>query len=251
MTSIGLWALMMLPAQITHPLHYQYEVVAEYPHDESAFTQGLVLQDGKLYESTGQYGQSELREVDLATGAVLRNRPLPKNYFGEGIEYLDGKLFQLTWQEKTAIVYRASDFQPLGQFRYSGEGWGITEVDGDLIVSDGTSTLRRYDANTFRLKSRLKVMQSGRELNHLNELEMVGGVLYANVWHSNYIAMIDLQTGQVVGIVDLTRLNPINGIFQREKVLNGTAYDEKTGHLLVTGKNWPKLYEIKLTAPSN
>lgn len=244
----GSWETHVEAGDIVHPQRYTYELVAQYPHDERAFTQGLVYSEGKIYEGTGQYGRSELREVDLKTGGVVRLRKLPNECFGEGIAMYDGKLIQLTWQEQVAFVFRPSDFQHLATNRYAGEGWGITVMGDEYIVSDGTSTLRFYDAKTFRLLRRVKVRQSGRELSQLNELEYVDGVVYANVWHSDYIAMIDPKTGDVTGLIDLTNLNPTRGPlqFDREKCLNGIAYNETAGTLYVTGKNWPKLYEIRL-----
>ncbi len=234
--------------EIIHPERVAYELVNTYPHDESAFTQGLIYVDEKLYEGTGQYGQSELREVELNTGKPLRIRKLPREYFGEGIAYYDNQIIQLTWQEQVAFSFKPSNFDYLGAKKYTGEGWGITVIDDEYVVSDGTSTLRFYDAKTFRFTRKLKVRQSGREVSQLNELEYIDGRIYANVWHSDYILIINPDDGQVTGLIDLTQINPVRGPFQfdREKCLNGIAYNQKSGTLYVTGKNWPKLYEIRL-----
>ena len=224
---------------------YGYEVLNRYPHDTSAFTEGLEYVGGALYESTGLYGSSTLRQVDLRTGTVLRSVSLASQYFGEGATVFGGKIYQLTWQSQTAFVYDAATFAPLGQFFYTGEGWGLTHDARYLIMSDGTSQIRFVDPGNFQTVRTISVRdQQGSPLTNINELEYINGEIYANVWLTDRVARIDPSTGLVVAWIDFTGLLPAG---TSADVLNGIAYDSATTHLLVTGKLWPYLFEVRLT----
>lgn len=224
---------------------YRYNVINTYPHDRNAFTQGLVLLDGKLYESTGLYGSSTLREVDLTSGTVLRSVAVPSQFFAEGMTVFQGKIFQLTWQSQTGFIYDPGTFNLLGQFSYTGEGWGLTHDAQHLIMSDGTDQIRFLDPVTFQVVNAIHVRDDqGRPVTKVNELEYIGGEIYANIWQTNWIARIDPVTGGVVAWIDLTGLLPAG---TQADVLNGIAYDGASGHLLVTGKFWPSLFAITLS----
>jgi glutamine cyclotransferase len=223
-----------------------YEVVNTFPHDPNSFTQGLVYRDGSLYESAGEYGKSSLRKVELQTGRVVQQTAVPPKYFAEGLALLNGKLYQLTWQEHTGFVYDAGTFQKLDEFYVDGDGWGLTTDGESLILSDGTNQIRFLDPATFRVRRTISVLFNNRPLTELNELEYVKGEIYANVWHTDRIARIDPKSGALLGWVDLSGLLPAAERSSREAVLNGIAYDESGGRLFVTGKLWPKLFEIKL-----
>jgi glutamine cyclotransferase len=224
----------------------EYTVVERYPHDPSAYTQGLVLVGDVLYESTGQYGESQIRRIDRATGRVLSQRRLAPSRFGEGLAYLDGKLYQLTWKAGVAYVYDAVSLTPLDSFAYEGEGWGLT-TDGDLLImSDGTATLRFRDPATFDVVREVVVTDGGSPLAQLNELESVRGVLYANVYGSDWIVAIDPATGVLLEWLDLAELYPERERPPGTDVLNGIAFDSTTGHFFVTGKLWPTLFELRL-----
>jgi glutamine cyclotransferase len=228
---------------------YGYEVVRTYPHDPHAFTEGLFLRDGYLYESTGLRGASTIRKVVLETGQVESGRSLPRQYFGEGIIDWKDKLIQLTWQNQVGFIYGIDDFAPRGQFEYAGEGWALTRDDQKIIMSDGTSRLRFLDPETLKEIGGVVVTDEGKPVEQLNELEWVKGEIYANIWQSDRIARIDPATGKVTGWIDLTGLLPPEDQPGTD-VLNGIAYDAKTDRLIVTGKEWPRLYEIKLV-PKN
>ncbi len=228
------------------PPTYSYEVIATYPHDPEAFTQGLVFHDGGLYEGTGRWGESTLREVALESGAVLRSRALEDQYFGEGITLFNDKIFQLTWQEQTGFVYDRATFEPLQSFTYPHEGWGITHDEARLIVSDGTATIRYWDPATLQEIGRVSVRDDQGPVNRLNELEYVDGEIWANIWLTDRIARISPETGDVVGYIDLTGLLDTSKLTQPADVLNGIAYDPATGRLFVTGKLWPSLFEIRV-----
>jgi glutamine cyclotransferase len=225
---------------------YTYQVVDSYPHDPNAFTQGLVYVDGVLFEGTGRYGQSSLREVDLETGQVQRQIELPEQFFGEGITLLDDRIFQLTWQSQQGFVYDAETFQQLATFTYPTEGWGLTHDGTRLLMSDGTSTLYFLDPQSLQETGRVSVRYGNQPVLRLNELEYIDGEVYANIWQTNTIVRIDPQTGQVVGVIDLTGLLSPADITQPIDVLNGIAYDAANDRLFVTGKLWPKLFEIDL-----
>jgi len=224
---------------------YGYTVVRTYPHDPTAFTQGLQYVDGFLYEGTGQNGQSSIRKVNLETGVVLQRRDLAKEHFGEGITVWNDEVYQLTWQSGIGFVYDRQTFAPKRTFRYTGEGWGLTRDADGLIMSDGTGTLRFVDPATFAERRRVKVTAAGAAVPRLNELEYVKGEIFANVWTTDEVARIDPATGRVTGWVDLGHL-----LTDRERastdVMNGIAYDAAGDRLFVTGKWWPKLFEVRL-----
>jgi glutaminyl-peptide cyclotransferase len=239
---IGVWA----SGRDGPPQVYIAQVVNEYPHDADAYSQGLIFVDGALYEGTGKYGRSALRRVDLKTGQVQQQVRLGDRVFGEGITAWGDTIVQLTWKSNVGMVYDRKTFELRQKFRYSGEGWGITQDGRNLIVSDGTSTLRFLDPKSFRVVRRLSVRSGGNRIRHLNELEFVNGEILANVWYKDYIVRISPRSGEVTGYFDLSRLWPQNQRPDKEAVLNGIAYDEAGKRLFVTGKNWPRLYEIRL-----
>ncbi len=231
---------------------YAVEVVAEYPHDSTAFSQGLVARGDRLLEGTGQYGESTLREVDLKTGKVLRQVKLPDSVFGEGITEFEGKIYQLTWKRGLAYVYDSKTLKYEKTLRYSGEGWGLTHDGRHLIMSDGTATLKFLNPETFRVVKTLKVRDGRFTIRELNELEFVNGEIWANVWHRDYIARIDPATGRVRSWLDLRKQRPSSVRNLEEAVLNGIAVEPTSGRLFVTGKDWPVLYEIRVaTVPQS
>lgn len=233
---------------------YGYRVVKLYPHDRRLFTQGLVYEDGFVYEGTGLYGQSAIYKRDLQTGKTVKMLRLPEKYFGEGITLFGDKLIQLTWQSNVGFVYKKDTFTPLSEFKYTGEGWGLTQDGKRLILSDGTSILRFLDPNTFAETGRIQVRDQGRPVEFINELEFIpaaplrvgDGSVYANIWRTERIAIIDPQTGRVTGWIDLSGLFPPPTDDEDDRVLNGIAWLPQTKHLLVTGKLWPRMYEIEL-----
>jgi glutamine cyclotransferase len=225
---------------------YTYQVVNTYPHDPDAFTQGLVFEDGFLYEGTGRYGRSALRKVDLHTGNVLQSRELAQQYFGEGVTIYGNRIIQLTWRSHVGFIYDKGSFDLLQNFTYLNEGWGITHDGTHLIMSTGTSKLYFLNPETFKKKGQVTVYDSHGPVTSLNELEYVRGEIYANVWQTDRIARIDPGTGQVVGWIDLTGLLSPDDHSDPVDVLNGIAYDAADDRLFVTGKLWPKLFEIKL-----
>lgn len=233
-------------ANTAAPVKYGYEIVHIYPHDPGAFTQGLVFINGKLYEGTGQEGRSSLREVDLQTGHVLKKLDVPEPYFAEGIALLNNKIYQLTWQHQVGFIYNADTFEQVGKFNYSGEGWGLTTDGHSLILSDGSNRIRFLDPDSFQVTKTIAVVDGNLPVNELNELEYVNGEIYANIWHDNRIVTIDPQTGHINGWIDLTGLLPPGDVQDEEAVLNGIAYDQPGNRLFVTGKLWPRLFEIKL-----
>ncbi|MGD0630585.1 MAG: glutaminyl-peptide cyclotransferase [Terracidiphilus sp.] len=224
-----------------------YQVIHAYPHDTQAFTQGLIYLDGHLYESAGEYGKSSLRMEDLDTGGLLKFDDVPAKYFAEGLTDWGNTLIQLTWREHLALVYDRATFRFLHTLPYTGEGWGLTHDDKSIIFSDGTPALRFLDPTTFHEQRRITVKDHGKPVTYLNELEYIHGQIYANIWHTDRIARIDPATGRVLGWIDLTGLltaadRPSNP----EGVLNGIAWDPVHDRLFVTGKLWPKLFEIKV-----
>ena len=228
---------------------YGYRVLQAFPHDRRAFTQGLVMTDGVLYEGTGLNGRSSLRRVDLETGAVLQSRELPRQYFGEGITVLGSNIIQLTWRSGVGFIYDRDTFARQRTFTYPAEGWGLTTDGTHLIASDGTATLRFLDPETFAEKRRLTVIDQAGPVTRLNELEYVQGRIFANVWQTERIAIIDAQSGRVTGWLDLSGLLPPEERTRSVDVLNGIAYDVRSGRLYVTGKLWPRLFEIELVPP--
>jgi glutamine cyclotransferase len=227
---------------------YTYRTVNVFPHDPTAFTQGLVYQDGVFYEGTGLRGQSTLRRVDSATGQVLQGIRLPDQYFGEGIAILGDRLFQITWQENVGFIYDKDSFDLMGTWNYEGEGWGLATDGQRLIMSDGTNELRFLDPDTLGELGRVRVVDGeGQPVTRLNELEWVEDEVWANVWQTDLIARIDPATGRLLAWIDLAGLLPEQDrAAQRVDVLNGIAYDAATGRLFVTGKWWPKVFEIEL-----
>ena len=225
---------------------YGYEVVNTFPHDPDAYTQGLVYHEGKLLESTGRQGKSSLRNVELETGKVLKQVDVPNPYFAEGITLLNGKIYQLTWQHQTGFIYDAATFKKLGEFTYQGEGWGLTNDGSSLILSDGTDRIRFLDPSTFKVQKTLAVLDKSVPVARLNELEFIRGEIYANVWTEDRIARIDAKSGRVTGWVQLAGLIPRTELRDDEAVLNGIAYDEAHDRLFVTGKLWPKVFEIRI-----
>lgn len=223
---------------------FTYRVVRSHPHDRSAYTQGLVFHDGVLYESTGLNGQSSIRKVRLETGEVLQIRPLDRKYFGEGIAIVGKELIQLTWQTEIGFIYDLATFDPRRTFPYTGEGWGLTFDGKRLIMSDGSATLRFLDASTLKETGRLTVRDRGMPVDDLNELEIVKGEILANVYQTDRIVRISPKTGQVTGWIDLRGLLSPRDAAGAE-VLNGIAYDAAKDRLFVTGKLWPRLFEIQ------
>jgi len=225
---------------------YSFDVVQSYPHDPGAFTQGLVWHDDRLFESTGQVGQSDIREVELTSGRVIRKHELEAPHFGEGIALLGDKLFEITWTTGKAFVYDWKTFTRTGQFTYEGEGWGLTTDGTAIIMSNGTSSLAWRDPATFAVQKTITVSDHGTPVSQLNELEWVKGEIWANIWQSEQIARIDPATGNVIGWIDLAGILPSIDRTGKEDVMNGIAYDAARDRLFVTGKLWSKLYEIKL-----
>ncbi|MFN8465110.1 MAG: glutaminyl-peptide cyclotransferase [Caldilineaceae bacterium] len=235
------------PTSMVAPKLYTYRIVNVYPHDQGAFTEGLTVRDGKFLEGTGHEGQSDLRRVEIETGKVLESRPLDKQYFGEGVTELNGKIYQLTWKNGTGFIYDAATLAPAGQFQYSTEGWGMTHDGQRLIVSDGTPTIQFWDPATLQQVGGIYVSMFGLPISQINELEYFDDAIWANVWQTNLVVRIDPKTGLVTGVVDFTGLLDYAPPAQKPTdVLNGIAYDEVTGRLFVTGKYWPAVFEIEL-----
>jgi glutamine cyclotransferase len=236
-------------ARTTGTAVYGYRVVNIYPHDREAFTQGLAFEGGFLYEGTGLQGKSQLRKVNLETGEMMQVKNLAEEYFGEGITIFDGKVIQLTLQSGVGFIYDKESFEMLRQFSYSGLGWGLTHDGRRLIVSDGTPRLRFFDAETFEQTGQIEVRDGAIAVGGLNELEYVEGLIYANVWGRDTIVQIEPGSGKVVGWID------VSGLLQKEDfvtpvdVLNGIAYDAQNKRLFVTGKLWPKVFEIEVVGP--
>jgi glutamine cyclotransferase len=233
-----------------------YEVVNVYKHDPNAFTEGLFFYNGFLYESTGLDGKSDLRKVEVETGKVVQRFPLAKTSFGEGITLLNGKIYQLTYREGICRVFDAETFKPIKEFTYQGEGWGFTNDGKNLIMTDSTHLIRFIDPETFQTLRTIPIFkENGQPLLQVNELEYIKGELWANIWHSedpkilgkpNYIVRIDPSNGKVLGWINLDGISPDDVKADDENTLNGIAYDEKNDRIFVTGKNWKKLFEIKL-----
>ena len=234
------------PAPAIAPL-YRVQVVNTYPHDPKAFTEGLFFQDGLLYESTGLEGNSFIRKQRLETGEVLLQRDISAAYFGEGIVAWGDQLYELTWQSHKGFIYNLADFKPKSEWTYPGEGWALTRNDTFIIMSDGTADLRFLKHNTLAEDHRITVTLNGQGLKNLNELEWIKGEIWANVWKTNVIVRIDPATGHVIGRIDLSGLlTPADRAGRQVDVLNGIAYDAATDRIFVTGKLWPKMFEIKL-----
>jgi len=243
----ALWVLTSLTASHAAVPTYDYEIIHTYPHDTSAFTEGLFYLNGFLYESTGLEQHSSIRKVRIATGEVVRKIDIPPQYFGEGIVGWQGHLFSLTWKSQIGFVFDLNTFKLQRQFTYPGEGWALTRNDHEIIMSDGTPDLRFLDPKTLAETGRIQVTLEGKPVHNVNELEWVKGEIYANVWQTNWVVRIDPGSGRVVGLINLSGLlKPSDIVEGQTDVLNGIAYDAKGDRLFVTGKNWPKLFEIRL-----
>ena len=236
------------PPESDPPEVFGYRVVREFPHDAGAFTQGLFFHEGFLYESTGLRGESTLRRVELETGEVLEQRELLPQFFGEGAALAGDYIYQLTWEAEIGFVYTRQPFRLVREFRYSGEGWGLTFDGEHLVMSNGSDELRFLDPNTLRQVRTLRVTADGEPLPQLNELEWIEGEIWANLWTHDRIARINPDTGEVTAFVDLTGILPRSFARQYPEmdVLNGIAWDAESGRIFVTGKKWPKLFEIEL-----
>lgn len=224
----------------------EYEIVNSYPHDAKAFLQGVVWHAGGFYESTGQYGLSTLRRVEFPSGQVVKSKRLPPDYFGEGLALVGNKLFQLTWKEQKAFVYDKDTFEVVQEFNYPLEGWGLAYDGKHLILSDGSNVLTFLDPQTFKTVRRLAVTMNGRPMQNLNELEVIEGEIWSNIWHEDLILRIDPESGQVKSYLDLKGILSADQRRDPEAVLNGIAYDPQTRRIFISGKLWPKLFEIRL-----
>lgn len=220
------------------------KITADVPHDCSAFTQGFLFYRGFFYESTGLYGSSTIRKVDPVTGEVLLCRRLPDRHFGEGIAVLENRLYQVTWREGEGFIYDPETLEPLGEFRFPGEGWGLTTDGSHLILSDGTCRLKFIDPITFEIKQELEVSQDGRLVSSLNELEWIHGEIWANIWQQDAIARIDPSNGEVLGWLNVAGFVSRQDRLRGAEVANGIAYDSVGNRLWVTGKNWPRVFEV-------
>ncbi len=242
---MGLWLLAQPAASCSAQTPVcSFDVVNSYPHDPGAYTQGLLYDDGDLFESTGIYGESSLRRVDLESGGVLQQVNLDAAYFGEGLALWEDRLIQLTWQEHTAFLWDAMSFASTGSFAFTGEGWGLTHDGRRLIMSDGSSTLRFFDPVTYLVSGTLAVVDNGSPVINLNELEWIRGEIFANQWLTERIARIDPDTGRVIAWINLDGL--LDPAPPSAEVLNGIAWDDAGERLFVTGKLWPSLFEIEL-----
>lgn len=244
------FALLADPAVATPPAppveRCGYRIVQSYPHDATSFTQGLFWDEGHLYEATGQYGQSRIARLDLQTGKALAQTRLPSDQFGEGITRWENQIIGVTWQGGVGNRWSIKDLKRVGSFKYEGEGWGLTMVAGSLVLSDGTTALRFFDPATMKEQKRVTVRFGGRPIAMINELETIDGQIWANIWMTDFIVRIDPATGNVVSLVDMSGLKADAGARGTDSVLNGIAWDAQKKRLFVTGKNWPKLYEIAL-----
>lgn len=228
--------------------HLDYEVRRQLPHDPEAYTQGLLIHNGVFYESTGQYGKSDVRQVDIATGEVLRIHALADEHFGEGLAVVGDRLVQLTWKAGLAFVYDASTLAPLDTLEYEGEGWGLCHDGRSLFMSDGSGTLQRRDPETFDLVEEIRVTRDGFSTRNLNELECVGDHIYANIYLENEIVRIDKASGEINGVLDAFSLSVYGGrSTDAGAVFNGIAHDPERGTFYVTGKLWSRMFEIAIT----
>ncbi|MFL6427337.1 MAG: glutaminyl-peptide cyclotransferase [Acidobacteriaceae bacterium] len=225
-----------------------YKVLAEFPHSIDSYTEGFFYRDGLFYEGTGLKGSSAILVIDPQTGKILQRRDLPQQFFGEGIVDWGPDIYEWTWQSHICFIYDRFSLRPVGQFTYSGEGWGMTHTPREIVTSDGTATLRFRDPHTFNETRQIVVKDGAHVIEQLNELEYVKGEIYANIWHSNRIARIAPRDGHVIGWIDLAGLMPESRRVDRESVLNGIAYDAQHDRLFVTGKQWPTVFEIKVVS---
>ncbi|MGE4323604.1 MAG: glutaminyl-peptide cyclotransferase [Sphingobium sp.] len=249
-SAVAIWraAVLILVAALATPASADtpWTLVKTYRHDPGAFTQGLFFHDGALYESTGLTGRSEIRKVSLKTGKVLQRRAIGEAYFGEGIVNWGDRLISLTWQHRKGFIWDINSLKPISSFSYEGEGWGLTQDGISLIMSDGSAQLRFLDPDTFVERRRITVSWNGTTVDRLNELEYVRGEIWANIWYDTKIARIDPASGAVVDWIDITPLHKAAGVKSSESVANGIAYDASRDRLFVTGKNWPKMFEIRV-----
>lgn len=224
----------------------QYEIINSFPHDPKAFTQGLVWENGFLYEGTGLYGRSSLRKLDLETGEILQQYNLPDDFFGEGITIFEDRIYQVTWKEKIGFIYDLNTFQLLGTFSYPHEGWGITHNGEYLIISDGTPILHFLEPSTLEEAKQVQVYENQIPINRINELEYIQGKIYANIWQTDRIAIIEPESGKITAWLDLSGILDPTDVNQKIDVLNGIGYDSENDRLFVTGKLWPKIFQIKM-----
>ncbi len=229
------------------PKRYGYRVIHTYPHDRNAFTQGLFYDDGFLYEGTGQESGSSLRKVELETGKVVMQHNLDASLFGEGITLYGDRIFQVTWENKIGFVYEKSTFKVINKIYYATQGWGLTTIDNRIVMSDGTNALYFFEPETFNVVSRIEVYDNNEKVDSLNELEYINGEIWANIWMSDLIARIDPVSGKIIGYIDMNGILPASDRTPDTDVLNGIAFDKKEDRIFVTGKRWPKLFEIKIT----
>lgn len=245
--TIGLLTVWLtIAAAASAATRYQPEIVESFPHDPGAFTQGLVYAGGVFYESVGRYGESALRRVEPDSGEVLAERRLADRYFGEGLALVGERLVQLTWKAGRGFVYDRETLERVGEFRYQGEGWGLAYDGERLILSDGSDVLRFLDPVDFRETGRLTVRLRGRSVPRLNELEYIDGNIWANLWPSDRIARIDPESGEVTGVIEAGNLREVIPAVYRMDALNGIAHDPATGRIFLTGKWWPRLFEVRL-----
>ena len=233
-------------SKVVEPMFYTYHIVAEYPHSRTSYTQGLQFVDGELWEGTGEYGKSRLLRTELATGKILESKKLSQQEFGEGITVLGDKIYQITWLNGKMYVYDRQTLKPLTTHTYKGEGWGLTTDGTKLYMSDGTNAIRILNPETMQMERLIKVTLRGESLPHLNELEWIDGKIWANVYTTNYIVIINPSNGVVEGVINLANILPESEYDNKTDVLNGIAYDKAAKRIFVTGKNWSKLFEIKL-----
>lgn len=246
-TILAIGFIALTSCQKTAPDKLTYQLISTRPHDGTAYTQGLQLTGGRLFESTGQYGESTVREVEPATGKILRKRSLAKSVFGEGLTVIDKEMWVLTWKENTVYVLEPDTFKPIRSHTYQGEGWGLTTDGKQLIMSDGSSDLKFINPRDFTISKTLGVMDGNQKIKNLNELEWIEGQIFANIYMTTRIARISPEDGHVTGWLDLAGLRNQLTEPNHAEVLNGIAYDPASGNLLVTGKYWPQMFEIKLT----
>jgi glutamine cyclotransferase len=229
------------------PKKYGYKVIHTYPHDRDAFTQGLFYDGGKLFEGTGQESGSTLREVELETGKVIRQHDLDDSLFGEGIALYRDRIYQVTWKSKVGFVYNKSDFKLINKIYYPTQGWGLTTINDKIVMSDGTNILYFFEPEMFTAVSKIEVYDNEKKVDQLNELEYINGEIWANIWMTDLIARIDPVSGKVMAYVDLKGLLSKSDRDEDTDVLNGIAYDSQSNRIFVTGKRWPKLFEVKVT----
>jgi glutamine cyclotransferase len=239
-----LFNLKIVPASA--PVMYSYKLVNEFPHDNKSYTQGLFFNEGFLYEGTGQLGYSSLRKVEIETGKVLQKQSLDSKYFGEGICLHNGKIYQLTWENREGFIYNYHDFTQTGKFNYNTEGWGITGDGINLWMSDGTSNLYKINPDNMNVIEQIEVYTNQGAEQNINELEYINGKIWANVYTKDYILIINPKTGEVTGKVDLAGILKKELRTQDTNVLNGIAFDKEKNRIFVTGKNWPKLFELRI-----